>query len=145
MNYLSSLFAYIVIWVKLVVMNKLIFLITLFPSILLADDFKNCQKIASEINNSAPMTVNETTRLANAVCVESLKKVKKVKLIYNYKILDGRVTKKNIRTRRPALVNKWCSKPDMTFTLKAYDVEYSYYYMNDKYIASINLTLNDCK
>ena len=145
MNYLSSLFAHIVIWVKLVLMNKLIFLITLFPSILLADDFKNCQKIASEINNSAPMNINETTRLANAVCISSLKKVKKVKLIYNYKILDGRVTKKNIRTRRPALVNKWCSKPDMTFTLKAYDVEYSYYYMNDKYITSINLTLNDCK
>jgi len=104
-----------------------------------------CQKIASEINSSAPMTINETTRLDNAVCISSLKKGEKVKLIYNYKILDGRVTKKEIQSRRPTILDKWCSKPDMTFTLEAYDVEYSHNYMNDKYIASINLTINDCK
>ena len=126
-------------------MKKLIFLITLFPNILLADDFKMCQKIASEINNSAPMTINETTRLDNAVCISSLKEGEKVKLIYNYKILDGRITKKEIQSRRPTILDKWCSKPDMTFTLEAYDVEYSHNYMNDKYIASINLTINDCK
>ena len=126
-------------------MKKLIFLITLFPNILLADDFKMCQKIASEINNSAPMTINETTRLDNAVCISSLKEGEKVKLIYNYKILDGRITKTEIQSRRPTILDKWCSKPDMTFTLEAYDVEYSHNYMNDKYIASINLTINDCK
>ena len=126
-------------------MKKLIFLITLFPNILLADDFKMCQKIASEINSSAPMTINETTRLDNAVCISSLKKGEKVKLIYTYKILDGRITKTEIQSRRPTILDKWCSKPDMTFTLEAYDVEYSHNYMNDKYIASINLTINDCK
>jgi len=126
-------------------MKKLIFLITIFPNILLADDFKMCQKIASEINSSAPMTINETTRLDNAVCISSLKKGEKVKLIYNYKILDGRITKTEIQSRRPTILDKWCSKPDMTFTLEAYDVEYSHNYMNDKYIASINLTINDCK
>ena len=126
-------------------MKKLIFLITLFPNILLADDFKMCQKIASEINSSAPMTINETTRLDYAVCISSLKKGEKVKLIYNYKILDGRITKTEIQSRRPTILDKWCSKPDMTFTLEAYDVEYSHNYMNDKYIASINLTINDCK
>jgi hypothetical protein len=126
-------------------MKKLIFLITLFPNILLADDFKMCQKIASEINSSAPMTINETTRLDNAACISSLKKGEKVKLIYNYKILDGRITKKEIQSRRPTILNKWCSKPGMTFMLEAYDVEYSHNYMNDKYIASINLTINDCK
>ncbi len=126
-------------------MKKLIFLIALLPSILLADDLKMCQKIVSEINSSAPMTINETTRLANAECISSLKKGKKVKLIYNYKILDGRVAKKDIESRRPNLVNNWCSKPNMTNTLKAYDVEYKYSYMNDKYIASINLTITDCK
>jgi len=123
-------------------MKKLIFLITLFPGILLADDFKMCQEIASEINSSAPMTVDETTRLANAVCISSLRKVK---LIYNYKILDGRITKKDIRSRRPTVVNRWCSKPNMTFTLQSYDIEYSYSYVNGKYIASINLTIKDCK
>jgi len=126
-------------------MKKLIFLITLFPGILLADDFKMCQEIASEINSSAPMTVDETTRLANAVCISSLRKGKKVKLIYNYKILDGRITKKDIRSRRPTVVNRWCSKPNMTFTLQSYDIEYSYSYVNGKYIASINLTIKDCK
>jgi len=126
-------------------MKKLIFLITLFPGILLADDFKMCQEIASEINSSAPMTVDETTRLANAVCISSLKKGKKVKLIYNYEILDGRITKKDIRSRRPTVVNRWCSKPNMTFMLKAYDIEYSNSYANGKYIASINLTIKDCK
>jgi len=126
-------------------MKKLIFLITLFPGILLADDFKMCQEIASEINSSAPMTVDETTRLANAVCISSLKKGKKVKLIYNYEILDGRITKKDIRSRRPTVVNRWCSKPNMTFTLQSYDIEYSYSYVNGKYIASINLTIKDCK
>jgi hypothetical protein len=126
-------------------MKKLIFLITLFPNILLADDFKMCQKTASEINSSAPMTVNETTRLDNASCISSLKKGKKIKLLYSYKILDGRVTKKNIQSRRSNVLDKWCSKADMTFTLKAYDIEYSYSYMNDNYIASINLTINDCK
>ena len=126
-------------------MKKLIFLITLFPGILLADDFKMCQEIASEINSSAPMTVDETTRLANAVCISSLRKGKKVKLIYNYKILDGRITKKDIRSRRPTVVNRWCSKPNMTFTLQSYDIEYSYSYVNDKYIASINLTIKDCE
>ena len=126
-------------------MKKLIFLITLFPGILLADDFKMCQEIASEINSSAPMTVDETTRLTNAVCISSLKKGKKVKLIYNYKILDGRITKKDIRSRRPTVVNRWCSKPNMTFTLQSYDIEYSYSYVNGKYIASINLTIKDCK
>ena len=125
-------------------MKKLIFLITLFPNILLADDFKMCQKIASEINSSAPMTINETTRLDNAVCISSLKKGEKVKLIYNYKILDGRVLKDDIRSRRPAVVNRWCSKPNMTSTLKAYDIEYKHSYMSDKYIASINLTIKDC-
>ena len=126
-------------------MKKLIFLITLFPGILLADDFKMCQEIASEINSSAPMTVDETTRLANAVCISSLRKGKKVKLIYNYKILDGRITKKDIRSRRPTVVNRWCSKPNMTFTLQSYDIEYSYSYVNGKYIASINLTIKDCE
>ena len=126
-------------------MKKLLFLIILFPSIILADDFKMCQKIASEINSSAPMTIDETTRLTNTVCISSLKKGKKVKLVYNYKILDGRVTKKNIQSRRSNVLDKWCSKADMTFTLKAYDIEHSYSYMNDNYIASINLTINDCK
>jgi len=126
-------------------MKKLIFLITLFPGILLADDFKMCQEIASEINSSAPMTVDETTRLANAVCISSLRKGKKVKLIYNYKILDGRITKKDIRSRRPTVVNRWCSKPNMTFTLQSYDIEYSYSYVNGEYIASINLTIKDCE
>ena len=125
-------------------MKKLIFLITLFPNILLADDFKMCQKIASEINSSAPMTINETTRLDNAACISSLKKGEKVKLIYNYKILDGRVLKDDIRSRRPTVVNRWCSKPNMTSTLKAYDIEYKHSYMSDKYIASINLTIKDC-
>ena len=97
-------------------MKKLIFLVTLLPSILLADNLKMCQKIASEINSSAPMTINETTRLADAECVSNLKKGKKVKLIYNYKILDGRVTKKDIQSRRPTVVNRWCSKPNMTIT-----------------------------
>ena len=91
------------------------------------------------------MTINETTRLANAECISSLKKGKKVKLIYNYKILDGRVAKKDIESRRPNLLNNWCSKPNMINTLKAYDVEYKHSYMNDKYIASINLTITDCK
>jgi hypothetical protein len=126
-------------------MKKLLFLITLFPSIILADDFKMCQKIASEINNSAPMTLDETTRLANALCIESFKKEKKVKLVYNYKILDGRVTKKDIQSRRSTEVKKWCSKPDMTLTLDAYDIEYIYSYMNDKHITSINMTKTDCK
>ena len=126
-------------------MKKLIFLVTLLPSILLADNLKMCQKIASEINSSAPMTINETTRLADAECVSNLKKGKKVKLIYNYKILDGRVTKKDIQSRRPTVVNRWCSKPNMTFTLKAHDIEYSYSYMSDKYITSINLAIKDCK
>ena len=126
-------------------MKKLIFLIALLPSILLADDLKMCQKIASEINSSAPMTINETTRLANAECISSLKKGKKVKLIYNYKILDGRVAKKNIDSRRSTVINNWCSKPNMTKTLNAYDVEYKHSYMNDKYITSINLTIKDCK
>ena len=126
-------------------MKNLILLITIFPCILLADDFKMCQKIASEINSSAPMTINETTRLADAECVSNLKKGKKVKLIYNYKILDGRVTKKDIQSRRPTVVNRWCSKPNMTFTLKAHDIEYSYSYMSDKYITSINLAIKDCK
>jgi len=126
-------------------MKKLLFLIALFPSILLADDLKMCQKIVSEINSSAPMTINETTRLANAECISSLKKGKKVKLIYNHKILDGRVAKKDIESRRPNLLNNWCSKPNMINTLKAYNVEYKHSYMNDKYIASINLTITDCK
>ena len=126
-------------------MKKLILLIVLYPGIILADDFKMCQKIASEINSSAPMTINETTRRANVECVPSLSKGKKVKLIYNYKILDGRITKKDIRSRRPTVVNRWCSKPNMTFTLQSYDIEYSYSYVNGKYIASINLTIKDCK
>ena len=126
-------------------MKKLIFLIIFFPGVLLADDFKMCQKKASEINISAPMRVDETTRLANAVCISSLKKGKKVKLTYNYQILDGRVGKKDIQSRRPTVVNRWCSKPDMTFTLKAYDIEYNYSYVSGKYIASINLTIKDCK
>ena len=125
-------------------MKKLILLIALYPGIILADDFKMCQKIASEINSSAPMTINETTRLANVECVPSLSKGKKVKLIYNYKILDGRVLKDDIRSRRPTVVNRWCSKPNMTSTLKAYDIEYKHSYMSDKYIASINLTIKDC-
>ncbi len=126
-------------------MKTLIFLITLFPGIILADDIQMCQKIASEINSSAPMTIDETTRLANAECISSLKKGTKVKLIYNYQILDGRVLKKDIRSRRPTIVNRWCSKPNMTFTLKAYDAEYRYSYVSGKYIASINLTIKDCK
>jgi hypothetical protein len=126
-------------------MKKILFLVTLFPSILLADDFKMCQKIASDINDSAPMTINETTRLDNAMCISSLEKEEKVKLIYNYKILDGRVLKKDINARRPTEINKWCSKPDMTLMLNTYDIEYRYQYMSDKYIASINLTINDCK
>ena len=126
-------------------MKKLIFLIALFPSILLANDFKMCQKIATEINSLTPMTVDETTRLANAECIESSKKGKKVKLAYDYKILDGRVTKKDIQSRRPAVLEKWCSKPDMTLKLDAYDIEYTHSYMNDKYITSINLTKADCK
>mgnify|MGYP006082713253 CR=1 FL=1 len=126
-------------------MKKLIFLITLFPGILLADDFKMCQKIASEINSSAPMTIDETTRLANAECTPSLKKETKVKLVYNYQILDGRVTKEDIPSRRPTVVNRWCSKPNMTFTLKAYDIEYIYSYVSGKYIASINLSIKDCE
>ena len=91
------------------------------------------------------MRIDESTRLTNAVCISSLKKGKKVKLIYNYQILDGRVGKKNIQSRRPTVVNRWCSKPNMTFTLKAYDIEYNYSYVSGKYIASINLTIKDCK
>jgi hypothetical protein len=126
-------------------MKNLILLITIFPSILLADDFKMCQKIASEINSLTPMTVDETTRLANAMCIKNSKKGKKVKLTYDYKILDGRVTKKDIQSRRPATLEKWCSKPEMTLKLDAYDIEYIHSYMNDKYITSINLTKADCK
>ena len=91
------------------------------------------------------MTVNETTRLANAVCIESSKKGKKVKLTYDYKVLDGRVTKKDIQSQRSAILEEWCSKSDMTITLDAYDIEYIHSYMNDKYITSINLTKTDCK
>ena len=126
-------------------MKILLLLLALFPGIILADDFKMCQKIASEINGSVPMTIDETTRLANVECISSLSKGKKVKLIYNYKILDGRVLKDDIRSRRPTVVNRWCSKPDMTSTLKAYDIEYKHSYVSGKYIASINLTIKDCK
>ena len=126
-------------------MKKIIFFITLFPSVLLANDFKVCQEIASEINSSTPMYINETTKLVNAECISSLKKGKKVKLKYSYKILDGRFSKKDIQSRRPSEVERWCTTPDMTAKLQTFDIEYSHSYMSDKYISSINLTINDCK
>lgn len=130
---------------KLSTMKKIIFLIALFPSILLADDFKMCREIASEINSSTPMNIDETTRLVNAKCISNSKKGKKVKLKYSYKILDGRVSKKDIQARRTEELNKWCTKPDLNFKLNTFDIEYSHSYMSDKYISSINLTIKDCK
>jgi len=131
-------------------MNKfkliaLIALIASFSNSLLANDFKECQNVASDLNVTLPMNIDKVTQVVGTVCVPSSKRGKKVKFVYSLEISDTRITKKGILSLRSKQVNFWCSNPTQKNMLKQFDVKYSYNMVNGTYLGANSFTIKDCR
>jgi len=119
--------------------------IALFPNSLLANDYKECQKVASMVNKGLPMNIDNVTQVIATACVPSSKRGKKVKFIYSLEVSDTRITKKGIRSLRSKQVNFWCTNPTQKNMLKLFDVKYSYNMDNGTYLGANSFTIKDCR
>ena len=120
---------------------KIALFFILLPKSLLAYNIQDCNKIASQLNKSSGMYVDQITILRGGACAPG----EKIKLIYLYDIDNDRLKINDIKGLWKSQKNFWCTDPRQHKLLKAFNIEYNYYSKNGKYIATNNFTIRDCK
>lgn len=114
----------------------------IIPNSLLAFSAKDCQALASEINSTLPMAIDNITTLKTTVCVPNKKKPL---LIYFYDISDNTITENQIHSLWENVKNFWCTDPQQLDLIKLVDVEYTYNDLSGKFLGRNKYSIKDCR
>ncbi len=97
---------------------------------------------ANQLNKSLPMMIDGETQLTATMGMEK-------KFIYNYKLihwaLDDSLAGK-VAAMKPGMAARLCSTPKTrdVFLDRGTTMEYQYYDKDDRYIATLDISLADC-
>ena len=129
-------------------MRKLLFiLITIFPSLVLADEeFLFCMDTATNLNKKLPLMVDEVTNWKNTTCKNGNP------IIFQYFYYLEKPLTPDEQANMPRILRniftvslkQWCQNPDQKLLLNLFNVEYIYFDKNDKYLGNIEFTQDDC-
>lgn len=99
--------------------------------------------VASEINKSLPMTINENTELVNIVGLEAM-------VVYNYRLVNADASQVDATAfkneMQPTVTKGACSTPETRndFLNKGIAIRYSYSDRDRVHIASFDVTPQSC-
>ena len=109
-----------------------------------ADLLADCNAVASQINKSAPQTIDQVTTLTNATCYQE---GRSVRLQYRNKLSvpAGSVNQAALNSIRPQMVSAWCTDPTQRTTLNQLNIQYHYSDGSGKYVGKIDISKTDCR
>jgi hypothetical protein len=132
-------------------MQALISLITLlllatpiWPAHASSDTFGLCKFVADNARKSLPIRVDKLTEMTNVTCLSLSNKVVLV-YIAEVNLTEEYLSAIDLRALKPAMLNTWCSDPNMKRTLEVFDVNYRYYLQDGLFIGNIELKNTECR
>lgn len=127
-------------------MKKILFVIFLSSSITysFANDYKECQQLASTLNEGFPMQINEYTKIMGTICAPAADNKEKITFIYMYNVLNRNIKAPDVKSERTSQLRSWCTDPDQKLVLSLYDIEYKYQYVDGTFIAINRFQEKNC-
>ena len=120
----------------------LLYLIISIPSLVYSKDITlaECNAMASIINQSTPMNVDEVTVMQSVVCTYP------AEIIYNYNLtITARPNDINFNILKNSILNAWCTDPDQIYLLERVSgVQYKYRDINNTYLGELRFTMDEC-
>ena len=109
-----------------------------------ADLLTECNAVASQINKSAPQTIDQITTLVTALCFQE---DRTVRLQYRNKLSvpASSISQANLNTIRPQMVTSWCTDPTQRSLLNLISIQYHYSDNTGRYIGKIDISKTDCR
>lgn len=108
-----------------------------------SDTLSTCKEVASQINSTVPIQVDNRTILKNTIC---FKTGSVVTLTYLYSLDFGGqpVLQSNLNNLRKRILNGWCTNPDQRAAINLMNIEAQYHYPDGRYIGNLTFSKNDC-
>ena len=124
-------------------MKKLLLSLIIFiPSFVYSEDITlaECNAMASIINQSTPMNVDEVTVMQSVVCTYP------AEIIYNYNLtITARPNDINFNILKNSILNAWCTDPNQIYLLERVSgVQYKYRDINNTYLGELRFTMDEC-
>lgn len=124
-------------------MKKLVLsLIIILPSLVYSKNIslEECNSMASIINESTPMNVDEVTILQNVVCTYP------AEIMYNYNLtIPANPSDIDFSFLKKTILNSWCSDPNQIYLLERVSgIQYRYRNVNQTYLGDFRFSIDEC-
>ena len=116
----------------------------MFATPALADRFKDCTQLASDLNAMTPMNVDKISVWKSTVCVRMDKNVV-LTYVYTLDVASGAFNQAKLETLRATQLQSWCTNPQQKALFDLYVVNYKYYDKAGKYIGELTHDKTQCK